>query len=148
MDKQTSAVWDMGVGRQLPTRRGTNLPRMGDFNESVVLDAIRRVPQGLSRVELIELTGLSAQTVSNICRRLLDTGLALEAGTRSTGAGKPRRLLQVNAGARYAVGVHLDPAVVTLVLLDLLGNVVARAQRPTPEAADPERTLGEMGEAI
>ncbi|GAA4252813.1 ROK family transcriptional regulator [Dactylosporangium darangshiense] len=134
--------------KQLPTRRGTNLPRMGDFNESVVLDAIRRVPDGLSRVELIELTGLSAQTVSNICRRLLDTGLAREAGTRSTGSGKPRRLLQVNAEARYAVGVHLDPAVVTLVVLDLLGRVVARAQRPTPQAADPDHTLAEMSESI
>jgi predicted NBD/HSP70 family sugar kinase len=121
---------------------------MGDFNESVVLDAIRRVPDGLSRVELVEVTGLSAQTVSNICRRLLNTGLAREAGTKSSGAGKPRRLLQVNAGARYAVGVHLDPAVVTLVVLDLLGEVVARAQRPTPEAADPDHTLVEMSESI
>ena len=136
------------VDKRLPTRRGTNLPRMGDFNESVVLDAIRRVPDGLSRVELVEVTGLSAQTVSNICRRLLDNGLAREAGTKSTGAGKPRRLLQVNAGARYAVGVHLDPAVVTLVVLDLLGNVVARAQRPTPEAADPDHTMVEMSESI
>jgi len=136
------------VEKRLPSRRGTNLPRMGDFNEAVVLDAIRRVPGGLSRVELVELTGLSAQTVSNICRRLLDGGLAREAGTSSSGAGKPRRLLRVNADARYAVGVHLDPAVVTLVVLDLLGKVVARAQRPTPEAADPDHTLVEMSESI
>ncbi|MEN3305306.1 MAG: hypothetical protein V7603_1508 [Micromonosporaceae bacterium] len=136
------------MDKRLPTRRGTNLPRMGDFNESVVLDAIRRVPDGLSRVELVEATGLSAQTVSNICRRLLNTGLAREAGTRSSGSGKPRRLLQVNAHARYAVGVHLDPAVVTFVVLDLLGTVVAHAQRPTPEAADPDHTLVEMSESI
>jgi predicted NBD/HSP70 family sugar kinase len=136
------------VENRLPTRRGTNLPRMGDFNEAVVLDAIRRVPDGLSRVELVELTGLSAQTVSNICRRLLTSGLAREAGTSSSGAGKPRRLLQVNAEARYAVGVHLDPAVVTLVVLDLLGKVVARAQQPTPQAADPDHTLAGMSESI
>jgi predicted NBD/HSP70 family sugar kinase len=121
---------------------------MGDFNESVVLDAIRRVPDGLSRVELTQVTGLSAQTVSNICRRLLDNGVAREAGTSSSGTGKPRRLLRINAGARYAVGVHLDPAVVTLIVLDLLGEVVAHAQHPTPEAADPDRTLFEMGESI
>jgi predicted NBD/HSP70 family sugar kinase len=121
---------------------------MGDFNESVVLDAIRREPDGLSRVELTQVTGLSAQTVSNICRRLLDNGLAREAGTSTSGTGKPRRLLRVNAGARYAVGVHLDPAVVTLIVLDLLGAVVAHAQRPTPEAADPDRTLFEMSESI
>jgi predicted NBD/HSP70 family sugar kinase len=129
-------------------RRGTNLPRMGDFNESVVLDAIRRVPEGMSRVELAQATGLSAQTVSNICRRLLDNGLAHEAGTASTGAGKPRRLLRVTPRARFAVGVHLDPAVVTFVLLDLVGTVVTRLVRPTPEAADPDHTLVEMSESI
>jgi len=136
------------VDRSLPTRRGTNLPRMGDFNESVVLDAIRRVPDGLSRVELAGATGLSAQTVSNICNRLLAGGLAREAGTSSSGSGKRRRLLQVVAEARYAVGVHLDPAVVTLVVLDLLGRIVAHAQRPTPGAADPDQTLTEMSQAI
>jgi predicted NBD/HSP70 family sugar kinase len=148
MDECPADTRGVLVDKRLPTRRGTNLPRMGDFNEAVVLDAIRRVPDGLSRVELVELTGLSAQTVSNICRRLLNSGLAREAGMSSSGAGKPRRLLQVNAGARYAVGVHLDPAVVTLVVLNLLGTVVARAQRPTPEAADPDHTLVEMSESI
>ncbi|POC78642.1 transcriptional regulator, partial [Vibrio vulnificus] len=41
---------------------------MGDFNLSVILDAIRRSPEGLSRVELAGIVGLAAQTVSNICR--------------------------------------------------------------------------------
>jgi predicted NBD/HSP70 family sugar kinase len=136
------------VDRPLSTRRGTNLPRMGDFNEAVVLDAIRRVPEGLSRVELARATGLSAQTVTNICRRLLTSGLAREAGTTSSGAGKPRRLLQLIPEARYAVGVHLDPAVVTFVVLDMLGRIVARTQRPTPEAADPDGTLVEMSQSI
>ena len=136
------------MDRPLSTRRGTNLPRMGDFNEAVVLDAIRRVPEGLSRVELARATGLSAQTVTNICRRLLTSGLAREAGTTSSGAGKPRRLLQLIPEARYAVGVHLDPAVVTFVVLDMLGRTVAHAQRPTPEAADPDGTLVEMGQSI
>jgi predicted NBD/HSP70 family sugar kinase len=136
------------VGRPLSTRRGTNLPRMGDFNEAVVLDAIRRVPAGLSRVELARATGLSAQTVTNICRRLLTSGLAREAGPEHPVSGKRRRLVQLIAEARYAVGVHLDPAVVTFVLLDLLGRVVAHAQRPTPAAADPDGTMLEMSESI
>lgn len=128
--------------------RGTNLPRMGDFNESVVLDAIRRVPAGLSRVELAQATGLSAQTVSNICRRLLDDGVAQEAGTTSNGAGKPRRMLRVIPRARCAVGVHLDPAVVTFVLLDLVGDVVARLRRPAPAAADRDGTLATISESV
>lgn len=121
-------------------RRGTNLPRMGDFNESVVLDAIRRHTAGLSRVELAQATGLSAQTVSNITRRLLDQGVARESGKQSTGSGKPRTLLQIAPGARYAVGVHLDPAVITYVLLDLLGTVVAQRSERTRAAATPTRS--------
>lgn len=115
-------------------RRGTNLPRMGDFNETVILDSIRRSRAGLSRVELVHSTGLSAQTVSNICRRLIDRDLVVEAGKASSGPGKPRTILRLNPGGIYALGVHLDPAVITFALLDLTGAVVAHSrQRLTAE---------------
>jgi predicted NBD/HSP70 family sugar kinase len=137
-----------GPPEQTTVRRGTNLPRMGDFNESVVLDAIRRAPEGVSRVELASATGLSAQTVSNICRRLLERGLVKETGKKSGRAGKPRIVLQVDPGGRYAIGVHLDPAVVTYVVLDLLGQVVHRMRRPTPQVVDQNETLAEMSAAV
>ncbi|MFF0724374.1 ROK family transcriptional regulator [Streptomyces sp. NPDC004134] len=121
---------------------------MGDFNEAVILDAIRREPQGLSRVELAAATGLSAQTVSNICRRLLDGGLARETGKKPSGNGKPRTLLQVNAEARYVVGAHLDPAVITYVVLDLLGRVVTHRRQPTPQVVDPDKTMAGIGASI
>jgi len=121
---------------------------MGDFNESVVLDTIRRAPEGLSRVELAGATRLSAQTVSNICRRLIEGGLVKEAGKKSGLGGKPRIVLQVEPSARYAVGVHLDPAVVTYVVLDLVGSVVHRTRRPTPQVADEVATLDEMAATL
>ncbi|MFJ3669130.1 ROK family protein [Streptomyces sp. NPDC090106] len=129
-------------------RRGTNLPRMGDFNESVVLDAIRRHPGGLSRVELAHATGLSAQTVSNITRRLLDRGLARESGKRNIGSGKPRTLLETVPTSRYAVGIHLDPAVITCVLVDLLGTVVAHRGRRTPSGGDTDGTVAGMAATV
>ncbi|MFI9759241.1 ROK family transcriptional regulator [Streptomyces sp. NPDC051963] len=129
-------------------RRGTNLPRVGDFNESVILDAIRRHPTGLSRVELAQATGLSAQTVSNITRRLLDQGLARESGKRNTGSGKPRTLLEIVPAARYAVGVHLDPAVITCVLVDLLGTVVAQRSEGTPSGGDTDAIVADMAASV
>ncbi|MFJ1929386.1 MULTISPECIES: ROK family transcriptional regulator [unclassified Streptomyces] len=130
-------------------RRGTNLPRMGDFNESVILDAIRRRGSGgLSRVELAQATGLSAQTVSNITRRLLDQGLARESGKHNTGSGKPRTLLEVVPTSRYAVGVHLDPAVITCVLVDLLGKVVAQRSGRTPSGGDTDGTVADMAASV
>ncbi|MEW1891103.1 MULTISPECIES: ROK family protein [unclassified Streptomyces] len=122
---------------------------MGDFNESVILDAIRRHHDGLSRVELAGATGLSAQTVSNICRRLIDQGLAAESGKQPTGGGgKPRTLLRVVPGARYAVGVHLDPAVITYVLLDLLGTIVAQHSEPTPLGMDTKAVAEDMSTSV
>ncbi|HET8878544.1 MAG TPA: ROK family transcriptional regulator [Arthrobacter sp.] len=117
-------------------RRGTNLPRMGDFNLTVILDAIRRAPSGLSRVELAQIVGLSPQTISNISRRLLDQHLIVEAGKEGTGPGKPRTMLRLNPGGMYAVGVHLDPAVLTFVLLDLVGAVVRHTRIKTPDGSE------------
>jgi predicted NBD/HSP70 family sugar kinase len=118
-------------------RRGTNLDRVGGFNDTVVLDAIRRADERLSRVEIAAATGLSGQAISNITRRLLDAGLVREAGRqKSAGLGKPRTLLELEPTGQYAVGVHLDPAVVTVVVLDLTGRVVARRRTETPASTD------------
>lgn len=128
-------------------RRGTNLPRMGDFNQSVILEAIRRARDGLSRTELVDVTGLSAQTVTNITRRLLEEGLIEEAGRTIQGPGKPRTTLRLRAGSRMSIGVHLDPAMMTFVLLDLAGVVTARSTRRMP-ADDARRIIGAMAGAI
>ncbi len=131
----------------MATRRGTNLPRMGDFNQSVILEAIRQSGEGLSRIELSTATRLSAQTVTNITRRLLDDGFIREAGRTINGPGKPRVTLRLVADSRFAVGVHLDPALMTFVLLDLAGAVVRRLSVRTP-AEDPHRIVEAMASTI
>lgn len=130
-------------------RRGANLPAIAAINETVVLDAVRRSGEGLSRVELASATGLSAQTVTNVARRLLARGLIREAGKQSEGSpGKPRTILRLDPSGAYALGVHLDPAVVTVVLLDLDGDVVERVRRPVPAGGDAVATLAVMVDAI
>lgn len=129
-------------------RRGANLPSIGGFNRTVVLDAVRRSPDGLSRVELASRTGLSAQTVSNVTRFLIEAGMIAESGTVVSGRGKPRTILRLEAGSRYAVGVHVDPAVVTYVLLDLAGTVVAETTTSTPTADDPSEVVRTIATAV
>lgn len=129
------------------TRRGTNLPRMGDFNQSVILEAIRRSGEGLSRIELVDATGLSAQTITNITRRLLDEGLIAEAGRTINGPGKPRVTLRLVAESRFSIGVHLDPAVITFVLLNMTGEVVGRHVVRT-QNPDPHRIVETMAQTI
>lgn len=134
--------------RQPSPRRGTNLPRMGDFNLTVILDAIRRSTAGLSRVELAQIVGLSPQTISNISRRLLDQHLIIEAGKEGNGPGKPRTILQLNPSGMYAVGVHLDPAVTTFVVLDLVGAVVKHSRINTPGGSDPAAVIATIAGEI
>lgn len=120
---------------------------MGDFNQSVILEAIRRSGDGFSRIELVDATGLSAQTVTNITRRLLSEGLIEEAGRTINGPGKPRTTLRLIPRSRLSLGVHLDPALTTVVLLDLSGAVIARSVRRTP-ANDPMQVIRAMVDAI
>lgn len=127
---------------------GTNLPAIGGYNQAVVLDAVRRAAAGLSRVELAEQTGLSAQTVGNVSRRLLEAGLVRETGKIVNGPGKPRTILQLEARGRFAVGVHIDPAVITFVVLDLQGGVVSHSRARTPSASRPDEVIDLMARSI
>jgi hypothetical protein len=66
---------------------GTNLERAGDYNQRVVLQAIR-IRGPITRAELSQTTGLTAPAVANITRRLIQHGLVVEAGKRR-GACRP-----------------------------------------------------------
>nr|WP_269449840.1 ROK family protein [Auraticoccus cholistanensis] len=41
----------------------------------------------------------------------------------------------------HAIGVHIDPATLTVVSLDLAGNVQARLTRPAPRSPEPEEVV-------
>lgn len=131
-----------------PLRRGTNLSRIAGFNEAVVIDAVRRARHGLSRVEIASQTGLSAQTVSNIVRRMLESGLLQEGERVTSGLGKPRTPLTLDPDGRHAIGVHLDPLVTTLVLVNLRGDLAGHRQLPSPANRDPAEVLDEIAAAI
>lgn len=127
--------------------RGANLNRLGIFNQSVVLSAIRQ-SGGISRVELGGITGLAGQTVTNICRRLLDDGLIIEGDKTSAVRGKPRTPLWINGRARVAIGVHLDPAITTVTILDLAGREVATDSLTTSSEMEPSALVAAVAEAI
>ncbi|NYE94472.1 putative NBD/HSP70 family sugar kinase [Psychromicrobium silvestre] len=121
---------------------------MGEFNFSVILDAIRRSPDGLSRVELAGIVGLAAQTVSNICRRLLNQNLIVEAGKYGHGPGKPRTILKLNPAGMYAIGVHLDPVETNYALLDLTGAVAVHRTLPARPDGEPAEVIQSIAAEI
>jgi predicted NBD/HSP70 family sugar kinase len=121
-------------------RGGANLPLVSSYNRSLVLDAVR-TREGVSRVEIARLTGLTPQTVGNLVRRLLNDGLVVEAGQNRSTGGKPRTLLRLRPEARYAVGIHVDPQQTVYLLVDLAGSVVARSQDRRATDADADASV-------
>ncbi|MET7382505.1 ROK family transcriptional regulator [Streptomyces sp. NPDC005526] len=110
---------------------GVNLLALRSHNTALVLDLLRAAgPDGISRLELAERTGLTPQAVSKITARLREEGLAAEAGRRASTGGKPRTVLRLVPEAGHAVGVHVDRDEVRAVLVDLNGAVVGERRRP------------------
>jgi predicted NBD/HSP70 family sugar kinase len=119
--------------------RGSNLLRLADYNQAVIFDLIRRDP-GQSRTDLQRNSGLASQTISNITRRLIDAEMILESAPSDAVRGRPSIPLAVNGGGAFAIGVHIDPARLTILLLDVAGVVRQRLQLRTPQNTNP----GEM----
>ena len=110
-------------------------------SRALIVDSIRSAGT-VSRVELTQITGLTAPSVTTLVRRLMDDGLVDEAGRGSSTGGKPRTMLRIRAAARYVVGVHLSADSLTYVLVDYAGAVVARWRRAGPgDDSDPEQVV-------
>lgn len=118
---------------------GTNLERAADYNQRIVLQAIRVAGES-TRAELSTITGLTAPTIANITRRLLDLGLIAEAGLRFGQRGQPALRLRVNPDGCFSIGINIDRDHYTIVALDLAGNVRTRAIKHISFAM-PEQVL-------
>lgn len=127
-------------------RRGTNLPWVRDYNQGVVLEAIR-LGGGVSRVEIARKTGLTAQTVSNIVRRLLAEGLVVE-GERLSNGGQGRVPLRINREARSAVGVQIEVGETSIVVLDLGGRVVLHRRFANDWEQGPLEVIAQVADDV
>ncbi|QEU85921.1 ROK family transcriptional regulator [Streptomyces viridosporus] len=128
---------------------GVNLLALRSHNTALVLDLLRTAgPEGISRLELAERTGLTPQAVSKITARLREDGLAAEAGRRASTGGKPRTVLRLVPEAGHAVGVHLDRDELRAVLADLDGTVVARRRVPLDLGAGAEAVLARVAAVV
>ncbi|ROP65894.1 ROK family transcriptional regulator [Curtobacterium sp. ZW137] len=116
---------------------GQNHTSIGAHNRAVVLDIVRRNGP-VTRTDLRDRTGLTAQTVSNIAARLVADGLVREDG----------RALTLDPDGRFGIGIHLDPAQVTVVLVDLAGGLVEERSLGAADTDDPTSTIDAMADAV
>src|ERR1700690_3394755 len=105
---------------------------MRAINRFHVMDAIRRSGP-VSRVEISQLTELSATTVSAITAALLDDRLitSLQVGAvRDAGRGRPRVMLRLNPDAAYVVGVKLAPDQINVAVTNFCADVIRSLALP------------------
>jgi predicted NBD/HSP70 family sugar kinase len=133
---------------------GANQIDLGSFNECVVIETVR-LAGSITRGEISERTQLTQQSVSRITRSLLARGLLMEDRYRYSTAGKPRTPVRLRDDAAHALGIHLDPEVLTAVVADLSGSIVARHSEPITArplidqvTALGERVLAKAGRSI
>ena len=126
----TRAMTEGRGGRLSVSLSGTNLERASDYNQRIVLQAIR-VAGEATRSDLAQTTGLTGPTIANITRRLLDGGLIEEAGRRHGARGQPAVRLRIKADGGVAIGINVDRDHVTMVAVDLAGRVRHRASHET-----------------
>lgn len=95
----------------------------------------------LSRTELARRTDLSQSTVTKVVNPLIEAGYVVEVGAKSSGMGRPHRLLRVAADRYAVIGVKIAPGSVTGVLADLEARVLAHRMRPLTAGHDPAEAL-------
>ncbi|MFJ4851619.1 MULTISPECIES: ROK family protein [unclassified Streptomyces] len=106
----------------------------GPGSRALIVDLIRSSGP-ISRVELVDATGLTQPTISTIVRRLIDDGVVRETGDTVATGGKPRTMLIINSRAAYGVGIHVGSDALTCVVTDTRGGTVGRSLIAGPGAA-------------
>ena len=91
--------------------------------------------QPRSRHELSASTGLSAASVTNVIRELIDEGIVIETGLVESDGGRPRAMLGMNPGYGYLIGVDIGETRTRVELFDLTMTERARAEYPLDGAA-------------
>lgn len=108
----------------LPTR-GSSQGGLKQYNERAVLQAVRLMG-ALPAADIARHTGLTAQTVSLISKRLLDEGYLLKGEPTRGRVGQPSVPLSLNPEGAYAVGIKVGRRHMETLLVDFTGAVRAR----------------------
>lgn len=110
-----------------PLHRGTNQSGMRDHNERLVLSLVRQ-HGSLAKSDIARITGLSAQTVSVIMRKLEDDGLLVRLEPVRGRIGQPSIPMALDPDGAFFIGLKIGRRSAELVLIDFLGNVRAARQ--------------------
>ncbi|MEV8438009.1 ROK family transcriptional regulator [Actinosynnema sp. NPDC051121] len=117
-------------------------------NLSVVLSHLRdHGPR--SRARLAEETGLNKATVSSLVAELVERGLVGEGETERATVGRPGQIIRLGGEHVVAVGAEVNVGYLSVLVLNLRGQVVARQRVALDTAAmEPALVLARLGRLL
>jgi predicted NBD/HSP70 family sugar kinase len=136
----------MNTTTTTPAMRGSNHVGMRQFNERIVLQAIRH-HGAIPKADLARLTQLSTQTVAIIVGRLLDDGLLLKQDRVRGKIGQPSVPLSLNPQGAFSVGIQVGRRNLELLVADFCGQPVERLEVHY-DYPDPDQLFVSMAEGL
>ena len=101
---------------------GINQRGLRNHNERLILSVLQRFGPTPGS-DLARMTRLSAQTVSNILRKLEGDEVVIRSEPVKGRVGKPSIPMKLNPDGAFAIGMKLGRRSAEVVLLDLCGSV-------------------------
>ncbi|MDF2716469.1 MAG: family transcriptional regulator [Paenibacillus sp.] len=104
---------------------------------SEVLERIWQYQQ-ISRVELVEHTGLTSGTITNLTHELIELKLIREFEAVSGNVGRRRVMLGFDPSLYRIIGLDIGRATVEIVVVDLNGKIIKTIERDMSDRKGPD----------
>ncbi|MBE9403167.1 ROK family transcriptional regulator [Brachybacterium sp. Marseille-Q2903] len=111
-----------------------------------LLEMIRSTPEGLTRAEILERTGMSRTTLVARLDSLRAAGLTHEGATRSSTGGRPAQYIRFDDRDRVVLGLEMGHHVVRAAVLSASGQVLERAEIPRHDSSRVLRDVEDLAD--
>jgi predicted NBD/HSP70 family sugar kinase len=116
------------------------LQKVKEQNMSLILQHIWE-QESISRVELVELTGLTSGTITNLTKELIKYGVIQESVSSSGSVGRKRVMLRYNPDRYRILGLDIGRSSFEIVMTDFTGRVIKSVTGNTIGLQKPEKVI-------
>lgn len=121
--------------------------RIGSRKAKDIYDAVRHRGT-VSKMELLDGSGMTPSTLTRMLEELTETGLLQEVGFGESTGGRRPILYRANPDYGYAFGLEISRTRSMLVLADMQGNVLESRSWNMFDVMTPDRLLQEAAEVM
>ena len=122
---------------EVPLKQGL----LASMTENRLLLELSDAPEGLSRSEIAQRTGISKPAISDAARRLEESGVIVSTGTRGGKRGGVATVYAINGDRGHSIAIALDSMSVSARVTTLDGTVVDELSERLPRGAGRGRVI-------